>query len=150
MVGGIEKLYKYLPEVFLTGDFYKRDGVLSPVRFDGKTPERYGKYSCTAELDLPADADVEIVGTDKPLTLTVDGVSLGTRIAPPYVWQIPAELSGKAVTVKVNSASDMSPAFGNTPLLEELDGTSAWCRGYCPEFEREEPQMKIKVLKKER
>ena len=150
VVGGIEKFYKYLPEVFLTGDFYKRDGVLSPVRFDGKTPERYGKYSCTAELDLPADADVEIVGTDKPLTLTVDGVSLGTRIAPPYVWQIPAELSGKAVTVKVNSASDMSPAFGNTPLLEELDGTSAWCRGYCPEFEREEPQMKIKVLKKER
>ena len=83
------------------------------------------------------------------MTLTVNGVFLGTRIVAPYIWQIPAELSEKTVTVKVDGASDMSPIFGDTEALEALDGTPVWCRGCCPEFEVAEPKLKIKILKKE-
>ena len=149
VVGGIEKFYKYLPEIFLEGDFFKRGNAVSPVRFDGKTPVRFGRFSCAAELELPAESALEIIGTDKPLTLTVNGVFLGTRIVAPYIWQIPAELSEKTVTVKVDGASDMSPIFGDTEALEALDGTPVWCRGCCPEFEVAEPKLKIKILKKE-
>ena len=92
---------------------------------------------------------VEICGIDKPVTLNIDGKDLGTRIAFPYVWELPCELSGRTVTVEVESASDMSPLFGDTAVLETLDGTPAWCRGYCPEFDREEPHIEIKILEKE-
>lgn len=148
--GGIEKFYKYLPEIILAGDFYKRENTISPVRFDGKTPNRFGKFFCEAEINLPhGKLAVEICGTDKPVTLNVDGNNLGTRIAFPYVWELPAELLGRTVTFEVESTSDMSPLFGDTAVLETLDGTPAWCRGCCPEFDREEPHMEIKILEKE-
>ncbi|HPF55699.1 MAG TPA: hypothetical protein PLV03_04095, partial [Clostridiales bacterium] len=89
--------YRFLPGVFLSGDFLKReDGLYS---FDSTVrlgevpgiPDYIGSFWLSAEVEIPARQGL-ILSLDTKGACTqayLDGESLGTRCWVPFEWEIP-------------------------------------------------------------
>ena len=136
-VDGEIKNYKYLPDVILTGDFYRHGNTFSSNRFDKTEVKRFGRCSYSFDIKLPEQngLSLQINGLSEPIRLYADGKLLGDCISDPYIWNIPDDYMNKKVCFTAETASDLSPVFGDTALVENCDGTPKWCAGYNPAFE---------------
>ena len=143
------KIYKYLPDVLITGDFHRQGNILSAKRFEKTEVRRFGKCRFCFEAETPAGGGlaIRINGVDGPVGLYADGKALGVLTAPPYIYKLPENLSGKAVSFIFETASGFSPIFGDAALAEAGDGTPKWCEGYTPAFELPVREVTAEILR---
>jgi len=127
--------YRYLPSVFMSGDFSALDGhVITPGYAKGLEPMQMlpgyaGSYDMDFETVIPA-LDGQKLALDVNLAcveVLLDGVSLGRKGWGPYEWDIPQGMSGKhRVTVRVSTS--IMPLFGEIGLLDEDQPYVSWLR----------------------
>ncbi len=132
-----EKEHKYLPAVFLGGDFSAavESGEACRVRLGERTAvcrigeqfEDYGRAELSAEISVPQDAAMlELLGSTLYTAVLMDGEMLGECIAPPYRYAIPPHFAGKTVTLTVKQASSLGPLFGDTAYFDREDRGVSW------------------------
>ena len=113
MIGDFPE-YPYLPCVFLAGDFADHGDTLSEYARDGAGLENYiGKLIQTGEVGIPRDAARLRLETDELYTvLYLDGKKMPERLFAPFVWEIPGELAGKTVSMRIERYTSCGPMFG--------------------------------------
>lgn len=72
-----------------------------------------GTVNYETTLDLPTDAVLEIASGNAFTQVLIDGVDLGTRAWAPFVWNVPANRTGKNRRLTVRVATSMLPIFGD-------------------------------------
>lgn len=129
--------YKYLPSVFVLGDFSCRpeSGEICRVLLrDRKSEWRageffsdYGKVEFTAELSVPDCAcGIELKGTDLYTRIDINGLMLGEKICAPYLYELDPAYKGKTVTVKITQYSSIAPIFGDTDYIDKVSEKVQW------------------------
>jgi len=128
---------KYLPSVFVIGDFacesYGADickTVIKPRKYTYKPGDvllDYGRVELTAKLHIPADAKaIELEGALLYTGFYIDGVLAGEGICAPYVFKIDEEYRNKTVEVKIVQYSNIGAVFGDVEYFTENSKTTNW------------------------
>ena len=129
--------FKYLPSVLIYGDF-EFDAfsgeicklVLRPRKTDYLCNEKiygYGEVEFTASVFVPDGASqIELYGVELCTQIYTNGSLLGTRAFSPYVFEIPRELCGKCVELKITQLSSISPLFGDTDFWDKTVKECGW------------------------
>ena len=67
----------------------------------------------SAEVDVPPDVEVLVVGTGHALaTASLGGKSLGSRVCAPWEWVVPVEMRGTRQTLELSITTSVRPMFG--------------------------------------
>ena len=128
---------KYLPSVFLCGDFSYSVTNADTCRISltgrkltytcGESLYDYGRIELTGKVLVPDGArQLELYGTELYTTVYADGVLLGERIASPYVFEIDSSLWNKTVDLKIVQCSSMAPIFGDVDYWDKMSERSQW------------------------
>ena len=129
--------YKYMPSVFLIGDFCAeiKDSEPNVVRLMQRSREYrignrlydYGKIELTAEISVPKGASaLEIKGTELYTTVHIEGALLGESIAAPYVFKVDKGLWDKKISLKITQYTSMGAIFGNVDYWDKNAEHSQW------------------------
>ena len=129
--------YKYLPSVFITGNFSVRttSGKICNLKLYerkityscGDYFNDYGKIEYTAFLKVPNNAKfVEIKGTGLYTSVYMYGENIGEKICTPYIYEVPSQLYNKEVELKIVQCSSIAPIFGDTKYFDDHSETAKW------------------------
>ncbi len=131
------KDFKYLPSVFVLGDFSaETEGSdVCKVRLKehkktfsaGDELSCYGKVAMTATVTVPKGAvAIELAGTKLYTRLYADGTLLGERIASPFVFGVDRGLWGKQIRLRIEQYSSIAPAFGDVDYQHRHSEVIQW------------------------
>lgn len=113
----------FLPALWIGGDFaFDAPALLGPERFDGSGLDHYaGTRIQTGFGEIPAAATGVELETDGMATeILLDGESLGIRLWPPFVWEIPERLRGCRREWRILRYGSIAPIFGGPELKERF------------------------------
>jgi hypothetical protein len=129
--------FKYLPSVILIGDF-KCDfqgGEICTCNLSRRAREYYcgekiygfGTVELCAEIEIPKGVfSIEIIGADLLTSVSLDGVTLGTRAFAPYEYEIPSHMCAKRITIKITQKSSIAPLFGDVDFWDRTVLECGW------------------------
>lgn len=128
---------KYLPSVFVMGDFACESHgaeicktVIKPRKYTykpGETLSDYGKVELTARLHVPSDAKaIELEVASLYTEVYINGAFAGERIYSPYVFQIDEKYKNETVELKIIQYSNIGPVFGDVDYYTENSKTTNW------------------------
>lgn len=129
--------FKFLPAVLLRGNFAAAthsgevcEVTLSPRAVSYRAGERlrdFGQVTFAATVTVPHGAvALQIDGTVLYTTVALDGVTVGERIAAPYVFAVDPAVWGRSVELSVTQYSGMGPLFGDTAYWNEKSSDVGW------------------------
>ncbi|MBO5262149.1 MAG: hypothetical protein J6B45_03795 [Clostridia bacterium] len=129
-----KKDYKYLPSVFLLGDFacsVENNKLYIGNRQSSYTVGEkiydYGKVELISKVKIPKGAAaIELCGTELYTKVYLDGALIDEKIASPYIFKISSDLWGKTVELKIVQFTNISPIFGNIKYWEENAQDIGW------------------------
>ncbi len=128
---------KYLPSVFIMGDFSCESfggdickTVIKPRKHlycPGDNLSDYGKVELTAKLHIPNDANaLELEGASLYTEVYINGVFAGESIYSPYVFRIDEKFRNETVELKIVQYSNIGPVFGDVDYYTENSKTTNW------------------------
>ncbi|MBO5338680.1 MAG: hypothetical protein J6A96_03145 [Clostridia bacterium] len=127
---------KYMPSVLVSGDFQAEVSSYEPYTLALKRRKctfckekfsDYGKVEMYAEVTVPEGvSSIELSGTTLYTTLFIDEISLGEKICSPYIFNVPNNLWGKTVCLRIIQYSSMAPIFGDTDYWDKNAESSQW------------------------
>lgn len=128
--------YRFLPGLYLAGEFSVCDAILAPWDGAGRITSRdglegyAGTYEVTSPVDIPSsEGTVLALNTNLSCTeVLIDGKSLGKRAWAPYEWDIPSEYLGGTHDVTVRISTSVMSMFGNIGRLEAEQPYVDWLR----------------------
>ena len=106
--------YPYFPSVFLAGNFSVSGNTFSQYSNDGAGIENYaGKIIQIGEVEIPCEAKRIRLETDELYTvLYLNDKKISERLWAPFVWEIPQDLAGKVVSIRIERYTSCGPMFG--------------------------------------
>lgn len=130
--------YRFLPAVFMSGDFLYDKSSCSLLPWDGKgrtctkdcIPDYTGSYVISADAYIPRSKGLSIsLDTNLACTeLSIDGISLGRKAWGPYEWTVPEYLQGGTHHLKIHISNSVMPLFGDLDRLEKEQPYISWLR----------------------
>ncbi len=104
----------YSPIVCITGCFSENQNILSRYKNNGYGLNGYvGKIKQTTNITIPPNAtSIEFNTQGMVSELFIDGKSYGTKMWYPFRWDIPKNINGKNVEVKLVRFTSMARCFG--------------------------------------
>lgn len=121
---------KYLPSVFVIGDF-KADFlpddicrvILNPRKKKCKIGEKisdFGVVEFISTVKIPEGAkSIKLTGTNLYTKIYIDDLLVGEKICSPYVFDIGKEYWNKEVKIKIVQHSSLGPIFGDVKFFED-------------------------------
>ena len=119
---GMEDRGLFLPVLWIAGEFaVSEPGTIRPSAITLPTgplaafgyQDYAGKVVYSAEVDVPPDVEVLVVGTGHALaTASLGGKSLGSRVCAPWEWVVPVEMRGTRQTLELSITTSVRPMFG--------------------------------------
>lgn len=125
--------YPYLPAAWLVGEFsWFPPDRLEPDRGDGRGLSGFaGEVIQSGTLEIPVDAAGFDLDCDEFVTeISFDGESLGTRLWPPFFWNVPERFRGRRVACRIVRRTSIGPIFGELGSGEAA--RPAWTRNRIP------------------
>lgn len=127
---------KYLPSVFVCGDFCMdhKSGDVSRLIINERKKEAhigdkifdFGTVSFKAEIDIPSNAQaLRLTASPLVTTLLINGEEIGTKICPPYEFDI-KQYCKKRVCVEIRQTSSIGPIFGDVSYYDEHAENIKW------------------------
>ena len=128
---------KYLPSVLIIGNFLCESvsadtcAVILKKRVDSYacTDElyHYGSVEFSADVDIPNNAEkIEICGTDLLTEVYINDTPLGKKAFSPYIFDIPSNISGTKVALKIVQYSSIAPIFADVDFWDKNVKECAW------------------------
>ena len=129
--------FKYMPSLLLVGDFsytitsdkvcrltlYPRTHVCSC----GEYINDYGKVELTEKIHIPMNAiQIELSGTPLFTKLYINDTLLGERAFSPYIFDIPTDMQGKDLDLKIVQYSSIAPIFGDIAHWDKTVTNCGW------------------------
>lgn len=132
-----ENDFKYMPSVFIAGDFSCEiiSGDICRLNLKrrkntftcGDTLSDYGKIELTADVIVPFSAkSIEIKGTQLYTLLYCNSILMGEKIASPYIFDIDESLWNKKIILKIVQYSSLAPIFGDVDYWDKNAKISQW------------------------
>ena len=130
----IENDYKYLPSLFLVGDFMcesKNEKLYlkkRPHEYQiGEKIYDFGTVEFFTKITVPQNAvALELSGTELLTEIYVDDNLIDKKICSPYMYNIGKEIWGKEIELKIIQQTSISPIFGNLNYWEENAENIGW------------------------
>jgi len=128
--------YRFLPGLFLTGDFFAFGNVLFSSPRPGLDSRKCGLSGYAGTYELSADVEVPsgdgvLLRLDTHLAcaeVLMDGMSLGRKGWGPYEWNVPQRMCGGTHRLTVRISTSIMPLFGDISLLEPEQPYVPWLR----------------------
>lgn len=128
--------YRFLPGLFITGDFFACGNVLFSRPRPGFDSRQCGLSGYAGTYELSADVEVPtgdgvVLCLDTHLACTevlMDGISLGRKGWGPYEWNVPQRMCGGTHRLTVRISTSIMPLFGDISLLEREQPYVPWLR----------------------
>ena len=128
---------KYLPSVFIIGDFLCESvsadtcAVILKKRADiyacADKLFDYGSVEFIADIDVPNNAEkIEICGTDLLTEVYINDTPLGKKAFSPYIFDIPSNISGTKIALKIVQYSSIAPIFADVDFWDKNVKECAW------------------------
>ena len=128
---------KYLPSVFVIGDFAcesKGASVCTVTLSERKTLYKLGEELCdfgcaelNTEIEIPEKAyKLELEGAVLYTKLYIDEEYIADAVYNPFVFDIPKKYRGKKVKLKLEQYSSIGPVFGDVDYYTENSTTTNW------------------------
>ncbi len=116
--------YAYMPLLIISGNFSKTGDVFEAYKNDGRGLSGYvGKIAQSASVEIPADAKALAFDTKGLCAeLFVNGKSFGAKMWGAFEWEIPVQLRGKSVDVKLIRYTTLGRIFGDIAHHDWLMG----------------------------
>ncbi|MBN2641875.1 MAG: hypothetical protein JXR78_09490 [Victivallales bacterium] len=123
----------YLPLLVLAGDFaLGQDGILRQLDKNAKSTintffnENLKEYTGTAcfelnNIDLSEYSGVSFDYQAMPLELFIDGQPAGTRLWPPFEWELPTSQRKAGSKLELKITTSVGPLFGDYPAHTDLE-----------------------------
>lgn len=135
---------RYLPSVFLIGDFSARaeSSEICSLSLSSRkrtyTPGNYfsdfGKIAFRADLEIPIGAKyLELAGTDLYTCVFADQVELGKKICAPYIFKLDKSLQGKTVSLEILQHSTIGPIMSDVSYFAKMTKDKQWEGTPCPQ-----------------
>lgn len=107
-------------------------GTPEPDRGDGRGLSGFaGEVIQSGTLGIPVDAAGFDLDCDEFVTeISFDGESLGTRLWPPFFWNVPERFRGRRVACRIVRRTSIGPIFGELGSGEAA--RPAWTRNRIP------------------
>ena len=132
-----EKDVKYLPSVFIIGDFSCENvgGEVSKAflvprkntNVPGDELYDYGRVELEATVTVPENASaIELEGASLFTQLYINGRLCGEKACSPYVFELDDECKGKQVKLKLVQYSSIGSVFGDVEYFTEHSTTTNW------------------------
>ena len=131
------KDFKYLPSVFIVGDFKATDishninrTVVQKRKSSFKSGECFSDYGgvkfCLA-LTVPAGAKaIELVGANLYTRMFIGETLVDEKICYPYIFKIDSGFSGKKIKLTFEQFSSIAPIFGNLEFYTKVIPNAQW------------------------
>lgn len=129
--------YKYLPSVFLVGDFAyrivsgsicklfisQRKRIFSP----GDKFFDFGRIEFETKLKVPKGAKALVIeGTDLYTAVFANGHKLGEKICSPYIYAVDKNMQSSVIELKIHQASTLGPIFGDIDYFDKNSDSVKW------------------------
>lgn len=126
--------FKYMPSVFVAGDFsalIENDSLTLDKRktsyHSGEIIYDYGKISFSIEVLVPKDAcGIEIKGTTQYTKVYLNNTLIGEGIAYPFIFKFDKEMCGKVALLKIEQYSSIAPIFADVDYWDKNVKESQW------------------------
>ena len=129
--------YKYLPSVFLIGDFSyevisgsickllisQRKKVFAP----GDKFSDFGRIEFETKLKVPRGAKALVIeGTELYTKVFANGYKLGEKICSPYIYDVDKNMQNSVINLKICQASTLGPIFGDIDYFDKNSDSVKW------------------------
>ena len=138
----------FLPVLWMEGEFavVEPDRIIALPDRVGNGPlsafalaDFSGKATYSSDVAVPEDARYIVLGTGHAAaSVRLAGHDLGTRLFPPWRFEIPADLRGKTGTLEITITTSIRPMFGaeSDDIQGALpSGKPDWVKTIAPEHE---------------
>lgn len=122
--------YKYLPSVFIIGDFSANIESKDVCRVNltsrrknylaGEKIFDFGKIEFCTNISVPFGVKaISLTGTKLYTRLYIDDTLIGEKICSPYTYNVDKNLWNTTVTLKIVQNSSMAPMFGDVEFYDK-------------------------------